>query len=125
MIVDTSVFFGLYHEHDVHHEEALGIFRRMGENILLSDFMLNELASVVLRKTGIEKANAMLDTLLEMDGLVLHYTTKQEFSEILSLFRNQKNGDNLSFVDCSIIWLARHYGAKVATFDKNLQERLG
>jgi predicted nucleic acid-binding protein len=126
MIVDTSVFLGMYHEPDVHHETALRLFREIEprEGILISDLLANELATVMLRKTGIEKTNIVLDTLFNAENVRIHYTCKADFLEILELFKKQKKTDNLSFVDCSIIWLSRHYGAKVASFDKNLNSAL-
>jgi len=123
MILDTSIFVAFFHDKDIHHEEAAEIFKKAEKRkIIISDFLLNEIITVLLRKTGLKKTKKILDFLLNDETLVIRHTSRDEFFEIVDIFKNQN--DHLSFVDCSILWLSDQYGLDVATFDKELEKEI-
>ncbi len=118
MIVDTSVFISFYHETDVNHKKAIEVLGNNQNRILISDYILNEVISVSLRKMGLERAKYILEIIIDQELVSVKHTSESEFYEILEIFKNQN--DKLSFVDCSIILLAKIHGQNVVSFDKNL-----
>ncbi len=114
----------MYHDRDVHHSKAEELLKtiREDEPLILNDYLVNESATVVLRKAGLERAKTMLATILENQQFQIHHTTEEEFDDIVSCFRTQTS--TLSFVDCSIVCLCESMGCKVETFDKTLQAEI-
>ena len=123
-ILDSSVLVAMYHESDVHHPLALELLKAIPENepVLLNDFLVNEIAGVMLRKVGLAKAKEMLAVVIENQQFRIHHTSEEEFNAIVRAFKAQTS--TLSFVDCSIIELAISEGCKVETFDKILADEL-
>ncbi|MFH0713302.1 MAG: PIN domain-containing protein [Candidatus Micrarchaeota archaeon] len=120
MIIDTSVFIAFYDKQDPKHQKATELIRQADEQgkLFISDYIINETATVALRKMGIEKAKEITDTLINSEKIIVGYTTQEDFKEIVEIFKNQN--DSLSFVDCSIILMAKSLNMEVASFDKNL-----
>ena len=84
--------------------------------------ILNEIVSVALRKMGLGRAKYILDIIINQELVSVRHTSENEFYEILEIFKNQN--DKLSFVDCSIVWLAKLRRQNVLSFDKNLINRI-
>ncbi|MBU0591751.1 PIN domain-containing protein [Candidatus Micrarchaeota archaeon] len=123
MILDTSVFIAFFHDTDVHHTKAVEIFKIAEERkIIISDYLFNEIITVLLRKIGLKKVKQIIDFLLNDEALIIRHTSRDEFFEVIDIFKKQN--DHLSFVDCSIIWLSKQHNLEVATFDKSLKQEI-
>ncbi len=119
MIIDSSVLVAFYNEKDVHHEKAVEIIKTLDkETSFISDYIINETISVALRKIGLKKAKGIAEFLMNKRNLIVTYTMQEDFKEIIEIFKNQN--DNLSFVDCHLMWMTKTLGLEVASFDKNL-----
>lgn len=88
----------------------------------ISDYILNECLTVILRKKNLAKSKKILDFLLNYKNMELFHLDQMGFFATIDEFNNQT--DNLSFIDCSILWMARRNGFEVATFDKNIIKEL-
>ncbi len=123
-ILDSSVLVGLHIINDLHHARATELCRAIpaGEFILLNDYVVNEVTTVSLRKGGLVKAREVLDFMLNNQQFNVHHTPEEEFNRIISRFKSQSS--TLSFVDCSILELAKAEGCRVETFDKVLQAEI-
>ncbi len=123
MIIDTSVFIAAYDENDPKHLKAVGIIKETDNSgAFISDYIINETVSVALRKFGLTKAKEIANALTNSRKLIVGYTTQEDFKEIIELFKTQS--DHLSFVDCSILWMAKEINMEVASFDKNLLDEI-
>ncbi len=124
-ILDTSILVAIHANADVHHANALEIIKAIGadERILLNDYLVNEAATVMMRKYGLVKAKEILEFLTSNSQIVLHHTSPEEFQAAVSRFQGQTG--SLSFVDCSILCLSDSMGCPLETFDKNLASELG
>lgn len=125
ILLDTSVIISFFNEEDVLHAKAVEKFtefEKEGRNLAVSSYILNEAATVMLRKGGLERAKRTLDFLMDYERLEIFHVDEQGFFETVAAFRAQDDG--LSFVDCSIVWMAKAHGFEIATFDKNLLEQL-
>ena len=125
ILLDTSVIISFFNEEDVLHGKAVekfAEFEKEGRNLAVSSYILNEAATIMLRKGGLERAKKMLDFLVDYERLEVFHVDGEGFFEVVAAFKAQDDG--LSFVDCSIVWMAKAHAFEVATFDKNLLERL-
>ncbi|MDD2655777.1 MAG: PIN domain-containing protein [Candidatus ainarchaeum sp.] len=125
IVLDTSLIISFFDEEDVLHQKAVKAFEEFekgGDQLLLTDYVLNETVSVTLRKGSLDKSKELLEFLLEYKNMEIFHVDANGFREVIKVFREQK--DNLSFIDCSLLWLAHAYGFRVETFDKNLLSEL-
>lgn len=125
IVLDTSVVIAFFNDKDTLHHDAVKKFKefeKQDRHLLISNYILNEALTVMLRKRGLEKSKQMLDFLLNYKKLEIFHLESQGFFEVINEFKNQT--DKLSFVDCSILWMTKTHGFKIATFDKNLTDYL-
>ncbi|GEM_PF-4886003 len=125
MILDSSAIIAFHSESDVHHKDAVELFTKLEKednSLIISDYIINKTISVILRKNSLEKSLAVLDSIMNHQKISIHHTSQEEFYEILEVFKKQK--ESLSFIDCSILWLATKSNLKVCTYDKNLEKEL-
>lgn len=121
ILLDTSFIISFFNENDVFHEKAVKSLReyeKQNKRFAVSNYIINEALTVILRKRSLKSAKDLLDFLLNYKRLEIFHVDDKGFFKIIELFKNQKNG--LSFTDCSLIWMAKDYGFTVATFDKQL-----
>lgn len=125
ILLDSSVILAFFNEEDFFHDASVELFKRYeedGRDLAVSDYILNECLTVMLRKRNLTESKILLDFLLNYKKLELFYLDEDGFMETIEEFKEQK--DNLSFIDCSIMWMVKKNGFEVATFDKNLIKEL-
>jgi len=125
ILLDSSHIIALLNEEDLFHDEAIrkmDEIEKSGHSLAISNYIVNEAVTVMLRKRGLEKAKATLDFLLNYKRLEVFHIDENGFSEVVEEFQVQK--DSLGFVDCSILWMVKRHGFGVMTFDKNLIEQI-
>ena len=93
-------------------------YEKESDNLAISDYILNECLTVMLRKRNLDESKRMLDFLLNYKNLELFHLDENGFMSSIDEFKNQT--DNLSFIDCSILWMVKKNRFELATFDKNL-----
>lgn len=128
VVLDTSVLVAYFNTRDVHHAEAARIMvqivtGRWGRALLL-EYVVLELATVLMARRSVEVATKAVDALLgaaEVDFV----PCSGRFVRTLEAFGAQRSG-TLSFADAAIIATARERAAgHVATFDKSLADEPG
>lgn len=123
IFLDTSFLVALEFEGDKNHglakEMSLGIFGHVYGDVFISDYVFDEILTLVLRKSkklgiAIKVCEAMLNS------FNLLMVTERTFHDALNRFRDQK-GTKLSFTDCTSLALMDANRIKsMATFDKEL-----
>ena len=111
IVLDTSVIISFFDNEDVFHSKAvkmLEAFEKEGKRLLITNYVLNEAVTVALRKAGLTKSKELLEFLLEYKNAEIFHVDAKGFMEVVKTFKNQKS--NLSFTDCSLLWLAKYYG---------------
>lgn len=122
-LVDSSVWVGLMNKEDAHYARAISDFESLkskGERIMVSDYVIVEVSSVIMRQGG---KVALLDFLkrLESDRAIEIVNTGGEtLQALIRAFRNFPKG--LSFVDASLLIVARDLGEKLLTYDEELKK---
>lgn len=125
VVLDSSFLVAYHNARDVHHAAAADAMRRVvaGEwgRALLLEYVLAEVATVLLARRGLQTASSVVTALLESRE-VDFVPCSDFFARTLDTFRRQRGGA-LSFTDAAIVVVAgRDPGAVVATFDAGFQQ---
>jgi len=125
ILLDSSVILAFFNEEDMFHAKAIQLFKsyeKEQKSLAISDYILNECLTVMLRKRNLKESKRMLDFLLNYRNLELFHLDADGFMSSIDEFKNQE--DHLSFIDCSILWMLKKNRFEVATFDKNLLKEI-
>lgn len=123
--LDSSFIISFFHENDIFHNEAVERFRSLekeGQTMLVTNYVINEAVTVMIRKQNLAKSKEFLEFLLDYKMVEVFHIDRDGFMEVIEIFKKQE-GD-LSFTDCSLMWLHDLYGFKVETSDKKLLSEL-
>jgi predicted nucleic acid-binding protein len=124
IILDSNIWIAYLNMNDSQHAKADMIFietERSGSKIVLSEYLILEITSVLAMKVSKQSADDFLKLALNNSDIVNIASDNNFFEEVVSLFKKQKN-QKLSFVDVSLLYLSKNF--KVATFDENLQKAI-
>ena len=121
IILDSSFLVAYHNTRDVHHDAAVGAMEGLvagewGRSLLL-EYVVLEVATVLLARRGLDTAFRVSTALLEAKELDF-VSCSDVFLETLETFRLQ--GDRgWSFTDAAIVTVARtaEDAAHIATFD--------
>lgn len=118
-LIDTNIFISAFAEEDQRHKEALKILKGAGKIVLL-DYVLNEIATVLLFKYGRDHMRRIIEYIINSDNIELVQLNLDELVESMGNFMNQEKG--LSFIDMALLTLSRTRKLKLITFDKELAQ---
>ena len=119
VILDSSVWVAFLHDGDSQHAAAQKILARIGDEIIVPEYILVEVATILKRRKGAHEAQRFVRRVLReqiesfLPADLLAYETAELFCE-----RN----DTLSFTDTALLILSREY--RIITFDKALAKAL-
>lgn len=116
-IVDSSVLVAFFRENDSNHEKAVEFMERT-HSFTITDYILLEISTVLQQKVGLESTKRAVEFLVNNRDVELLSINNQELGDTLALFFEQKF--KLSFVDCSILVLAKSRGLIVSTLDDGM-----
>jgi predicted nucleic acid-binding protein len=122
VVLDSSFLVAYHNTRDVHHAPAARAMVRLvaGEwgNALLLEYVVLEVATVLLARRGLAVATNVTSRLLQARE-VEFVPCSDLFLEALRVFRTQTT-ERLSFTDAAIVTVARrHAPGLVATFDSD------
>ncbi|HDJ96544.1 MAG TPA: PIN domain-containing protein [Candidatus Aenigmarchaeota archaeon] len=125
IFLDSSFIIALSVVNDENHEKARRIMKKIARGkfgqAYISDYVFNEVVTVILVKTkNVKKAANVGELLLKSVRIV--YTDKSLFDKTWRNFVAQK-GTMFSFTDCNITSVMENTGIKyLATFDKEFMK---
>jgi len=124
-LIDTNVFVALFNKSDALHTQAKTCWedlRTKKTQLYITDFIISEVLTVLRLKTSKEAALTFGDIVLNKTK-TLHILNigKDDMRDAYKIFRDTKV-KNFSFVDVTIIALARTNKLKIISFDKQLQK---
>jgi len=121
IIFDSNVWIGYFNTDDSTHEQALKIFSKHAKDtVVVTEYVLLEVTTVLKQKIGASATNIFLKTLLQTATIKL-LPSSQFFTETLALFLESEE-NNLSFIDMSLVYLSRDF--LIITFDGKLSDAL-
>jgi predicted nucleic acid-binding protein len=118
-IFDSNVWISLFNENDAHHEKALQLFSEYSV-IYVLEYVILEITTVLQLRASKLKANLFAEMIATTAELEILYASDDFFQVVLSMFQQQTQ--KLSFVDCSLVVLAKNY--TVHTFDEALAQTI-
>jgi predicted nucleic acid-binding protein len=122
-LIDTGVIFAMVVKEDENRDAGLRFateIRQGSIKPIVTDYIVDELLTLVLNKKGIKIARIVRD-FIKSRHFKIHQINQSEFDETLALFfhYNSKKG-NISFTDCSNCVVSRELEIKyIASFDSD------
>lgn len=126
LLLDANLFLAYDNENDVHHAQAVSIFKEIEaekyDYYFTSDYVFNEVVGVTLRKYGKERAILLGEHILK--SIFIFNIDEPLLKTSWKMFNETELSFNL--VDCTCVILARATGAEfLATFDQEFKKVKG
>lgn len=121
VVLDTNIWYAHLSEDDYRHERAEKIFDGIDDDILIPEYVLSELCTLLARKKKKDIANGFIKITENNEHIELLPSSSQFFSDVRVLFQSIQSS-RLSFVDVALIVLSRSF--RVYTFDAALYKHL-
>lgn len=124
IFLDTSFIIACKIENDHHHERSFLILEKIGNGEIgtpvISDYIFDEVVSVMLRKTKDLLLAEDLGVILKSSMRIINIT-EEIFESAWQIFKEQKD-TKFSFTDCTVLALMKEKSIKnLATFDKDFK----
>ncbi|MBU1519582.1 PIN domain-containing protein [Patescibacteria group bacterium] len=117
IILDSSVWIAFFNNTDSQHKKAQKIFQELNEKIILPEYVIIEVCSVLLLKASVKITNNFIEIALNNTEVGILLADQMFFYNTLNGFKNILN-EKLSFIDSALLYLSKSY--KIITFDGNL-----
>jgi len=121
IILDSNVWIAFFHKSDSQHKKAEEILKTIDNLIMMPEYVIVEVSSVLNLRAGKKISNSFLENVLSNENIEILLSDEEFFSGVVESFIKSEN-KKLSLVDTSLLYLSKSY--KVITFDKNLQRAL-
>lgn len=120
-ILDSNVWIGFFYPHDSQHIKARKTFEQVQLPLLLPEYIVSEVCTVLTRQAGKTVANQFVEEIADNVDIRVTLTEPFFFRDLLEFYRaNPHKG--LSFTDISLLLLSRDH--TVITFDRKLEQSI-
>ena len=120
IILDSNIWISLFVEYDSNHQKAKNIIKKLGnKKVLITEYIILEVTTVILNKINREKAAGFLEYILNHNQIDLLQDDKV-FNQTVQKFKEPLS--DLSFVDISLLYLSKKY--QIISFDKKLNNQI-
>lgn len=116
-ILDANVWVAYFKQDDSQHERAVPAVESAACPILVPEYVVSEVASILAQRSGNQAAKDFLMTLEDNDDARILFTDRLFVTDVIKKFLDV-NGKQLSFADVALLVLARTH--TVVTFDRQL-----
>jgi len=120
-ILDSNVWVAFFDKDDSFHRKAVQIVSNLQERIVLPEYVLLEVTTVLSRKAGKSSADIFLQKVFANRDVQVLSSSQQFLDEVVQLYLSRTN-KKLSFVDYALLYLSGKMN--VVTFDKDLKKEL-
>lgn len=123
LILDTSFLFAFFQQNDNQHDDAVGLTASFKNDVVYFPFLVfQELMTLIMSRYSSSEAIRICEIILDKDFPAQILKIDEEyFEQSVDLFK-KLGKHKFSFVDVSLIVLARELGAKIITFDERLEK---
>ncbi len=120
-ILDSSFLIAYFNEADSHHQQAVKIMQKLKDGafgkLFVTDYVFDEFVTFSAKRARSDLAIEWGQSVLDSTRIELMHTETMEFQTAWSLFKQYKK---LSFTDCTILAVARHFEIdNVISFDSD------
>ncbi|MBI3335788.1 MAG: type II toxin-antitoxin system VapC family toxin [Candidatus Portnoybacteria bacterium] len=120
-ILDANVWVAFFYKDDALHTKAEKIFQLCERPVVMPEYVILEVSSVLSRKAGKKIADGFLELVMNSKDIEVLFSQDQFFIEVVEFFKRRPE-ENLSFVDAALLYLSKSY--QIITFDKSLQKAM-
>lgn len=117
LLIDSSIIISFFRKNEILHKEAINIIQNSNK-ILIIDYVLSEVLTVLKMREWFEIANLCLDFLENNNDIEILNIPKEYFDKSKEVFKKYNN--KLSFVDILLTVVKNEKNINLATFDKDL-----
>lgn len=123
ILLDSSFIIAYYSERDQHHRSAREFMKKIAAkefgNTFISDYILDEIATGLLKRAGLVETVRICNDVLQSN--YLSNIDDILFNRTLDIFKRQKS-TKMSFTDCSNLALMEDKGIRnLAAFDDDFK----
>jgi predicted nucleic acid-binding protein len=117
ILCDADFLIALFVQDDSNHKKAFEIYNSFDSSyFVFTNLAIYETATVLSRKLEHDDAIFTLESIRNRFCNPIVFDTKWE-SDIFDIF-NSYSKKNISFFDCSCLFIAQKFNYKIASFDK-------
>ncbi|MEK7145967.1 MAG: PIN domain-containing protein [Patescibacteria group bacterium] len=116
-LVDSNLIVAHFRKSEKHHKTVKEFFKDINE-FVITDHVLAETMTILKWKEGSEIAYKALELLLEVKEIFIVQMQPIEIQKTTQFFLEQNRG--ISFVDASLLVIAKNRDLSLATMDKEL-----
>ncbi|MFM7854712.1 MAG: type II toxin-antitoxin system VapC family toxin [Flammeovirgaceae bacterium] len=117
IICDTDFLISLSVTNESTHQKALNLYQKNEDaDFLVLNITMYEVATVLSRKFKQTQAVEILES-IQYNFETEIWFEKDWQNQVFDIYKSQLN-KNISFFDCSCLFLAQKYKAKIASFDQ-------
>jgi len=121
VFVDTGVWFALLVSKDPNHQRTTGWFDSISEQVITSDYVVDETLTLLLMRGERSKAIEFGNLVIVGSLAILHKVSEDQFIRSWILFQKLSNA-GLSFTDCTSHIVANDLSVRsIASFDHHFQ----
>lgn len=120
-ILDSNIWIAFFYESDSQHKKAEEIIRKLGAFIIVPEYVVVEVSSILRFNAGEKISNMFLDGIFDNENIDILPSDENFFNSVVENFKNCEN-KKLSFVDTALLCLSESYN--IITFDKDLQKAI-
>ncbi len=118
-LIDSNIIISYFRAEEARHKDAMNFLDSLSE-FAISEYVLSEIATIILFKSGMSVVKDVLDFFQNNREISILRLDEEEMGETLALFLKQKR--KISYVDISLIVLAKSRGLQLATLDTELSK---
>jgi len=116
-IIDSNIWIARFDKNDSTHEVALKVFESLNSQILITQFIISEVSTILQFKLWKEYSNSFLNWILKSENIEI--LEEIESFELIN-FYTKNDFKKLSFIDHSLLLLSKEF--EIITFDKDLNK---
>lgn len=114
-ILDSSVWVALYLDFDSNHQKAKTIFSKIKGNLVITNLILEEVATVLTYKHSREQSDNFINFVISSSDVdFIDY----EFDSLLNFHLKHKH--KISLTDSSLLFISNKLKVELISFDKQL-----
>ena len=121
IVLDACVWIAFLNETDSQHQKAVNIFLDVQEPILLPEYIILEVYTVLVTRVGKTEADTFLSLTADNQDVLILLTDESFFLTVIATCKEQRR-PGLSFADTALVVLSSEH--TIITFDRRLQKTL-
>lgn len=121
VLFDSNIFISYFRIEEIHHAQAKKFYEDSHE-IIITDYVLSEIYTVLLLKETYHIAKEVLQWITKNPKIQVLRLSNEEIMGTVEFIQEKKS--LLSFTDASLVFLARKRSFKLLSFDKAINKEI-